>query len=57
MTIQMLNALLILLGPFLVVLPLAGIAHLGRPSSNRVRPARRRFSDLRFPRLQLEVTW
>lgn len=55
MSLLMLNILLMTVGPFLVVLPLAAAAWL--QSSSAVRPVRLRMPALRLPSIRIEVAW
>lgn len=52
----MLNILLMLLGPFVVVAPVAVAACLSWPA-DRVRPVRFRMPTFRLPTLRLELSW
>lgn len=58
MSLFLLNILLMLLGPFVVVVPLAAVAWREfSPASPRVRAARFRMPALRLPTIRLEMSW
>lgn len=56
-SLLLLNVLLMTVGPFLVVAPLALAARLSCPSGHRVRRPFLRMPSLRLPTIRLEVSW
>jgi hypothetical protein len=56
-SLLLLNVLLMTVGPFLVVAPLALAARLSCPSGHRVRRPLFRTPAFRFPSIRLEVSW